>query len=446
MSKKINFSYTQLIALGFLLIVLIGTILLSLPIASESGEWTPTIDAFFTAASATCVTGLTVHNISEHFSLFGQIVILCLVQIGGIGFMTVLTMFSIFIKRQIGLYERKLLMQSAGSLKMSGIVRMIKNVVIGTLIFESAGAILLATRFCPKMGISKGIYNAIFHSVTAFCNAGFDLMGTRDGVAISMFDYKGDIVVILTLSVLIIVGGIGFLVWNDVIKHKFKIKKYELHSKVVIFTSLILITSSFILFFLFERDRAFSHLSFKDKTLAALFQSITTRTAGFASIPQTSFSEAGYILTLVLMFIGGSPGSAAGGIKVTTFMVVVLGVFSAARRDKDIKIFKRRIGDEIVKQASAIVMVYLFAIIISTMIICAIEPFSAKDVVFEVVSSIGTVGMSLGITEALSTISKIILIVLMYAGRIGGLTLVLTFAEKREYVPITLPEEKVLIG
>lgn len=443
--QSYKLSYTQIIILGFLLVIFAGSVLLCLPVSSRSGLPTPFFDALFTSTSATCVTGLVVFDTYTHWSLFGQTVILILIQIGGIGFMTVITMFSIFLKRRISLHERRLLMQSAGTMRISGVVKLIKRIIICTAIFEGLGTVILAIRFLTKMPFGEAIFNAVFHSVSAFCNAGFDLMG-KYGQFSSFTSFRNDALVNITLMLLIVIGGLGFIVWNDVIINKINFKKYELHSKIVFMATAILIFGGALLFFSFEKNASFAGFSQKEKLLASFFQSISPRTAGFNTVDMSELSESGNILTVILMFIGGSPGSTAGGIKTTTFIVLLLGVVSSSRHTAHITIFKRRMDEHIVKQASAIFTIYIIAVIASVMFMTSIEPISSKDVIFEVVSAVGTVGLTRGITPFLDELSKIVIMVLMFGGRVGGLTLMLSLAEKRTNIPIERPMEKILIG
>lgn len=328
-NRKFRFSFEQIVVLGYFTIIMIGGILLSLPLASNSSTWTPYLNALFTATSATCVTGLVVYDTYQQWSLFGQTVILILIQIGGLGFMTIITIFSVYLKRNIGLHERKLLMQSTGSMEIGGIVRMVKRIVTGTFIFEGIGTLLLAIRFCPQMGLGDGLYSALFHAVSAFCNSGFDVMG-RYGAFSSLSTYSNDYLVNLTIMTLIVTGGIGFIVWNDIIFHRHHLKKYQLHSKIALSATLILIVVGTFFFYVFENQYSLSDLSVPDKILASLFQSITPRTAGFNTIDTGSLSESGHLLTILLMFIGGSPGSTAGGIKTTTFVVMVMGALASS--------------------------------------------------------------------------------------------------------------------
>lgn len=445
MIRKLKLTSSQFIALGYLITILIGSFFLSLPIASKSGAWTPYINSLFTATSATCVTGLIIYDTFLHWSIFGQITILLLIQIGGIGFMTIITLFGMFFKKRIGLHERKLIMHSAGSLKISGVVHLIKKIAIGTLIFETVGAILLAIRFCPDMGFGQGVYNAVFHSISAFCNAGFDLMG-KYGAFSSLIKYQNDIIVNFTIMLLVLIGGIGFIVWNDIIVFKFKIKNFQLHSKMVLSITAFLVCASALLFFLFERNYSMNEFSTGQAVMASFFQAITPRTAGFSTIDISSLSNSGSTLTMLLMFIGGSPGSTAGGIKTTTFMVVILGIVATTRHTRHINIFKYSLEENIVRQAGAIVAMYMLAITVATMIISASQVFTFKDTIFEVVSAVGTVGLSAGITSQLNVLSKIVIMLLMYGGRVGIMSLVLVFAERNECVPLSRPIKKVIIG
>ncbi len=444
-NTRFRLSFEQIVVLGYFIIILVGGTLLSLPIASKSGEGVPLLNAYFTATSATCVTGLVVYDTYLQWSLFGQTVILILIQIGGLGFMTIITIFSVYLKRNIGLHERKLLMQSTGSMKIGGIVRMVKRIVTGTFIFEAIGTLLLATRFCPKLGFWDGLYTALFQSVSAFCNSGFDTMG-RFGVFSSLTTYSNDYLVNLTIMMLIVTGGIGFIVWNDIILHRHQLKKYQLHSKIVLTATLVLILAGTFLFYIFENQNSLADMRFSDKVLTSMFQSITPRTAGFNTVDIGSLSESAHLLTILLMFIGGSPGSTAGGIKTTTFVVMIMGALASSRHHSHINIFKRRLDEHIVREASAIATLYTFLILSSTLFISFIQEFELKDVLFEVVSAIGTVGLSTGITPALNEPSKMLIMLMMFAGRVGGLTLALVLAEKRTSTQANRPIEKIMIG
>lgn len=435
----------QIIVLFFAVVIATGTLLLCLPIASKSREWTPLLESAFTATSATCVTGLVVYDTFTHWSLFGQLVILAMIQIGGLGVMTIITTFSVFAKRKISLYERKLLMQSAGTIKSSGTIKLLIQIIKITFICEGVGAVILATRFCPKLGIVEGLYYAVFNSVSAFCNAGFDLMG-RYGEYSSLTPFYNDVTVNLTVAALVVAGGLGFIVWHDVIGNRFSFKKYSVHSKIVLTTTVVLLVLGWLLFFIFENNASLEGLSTGEKVLASLFQSVSARTAGFNTVPLNKITAAGAVMMSVLMTIGGSPGSTAGGIKTTTIAVMIFELTAAAKGNKDTVVFKRKLEDDTIKRASAIISVYTMAIIISLMAICFIENLPASHVLFEVTSAAGTVGLTVGITPTLSSTSHIILMLLMFGGRIGGLSLVIAFAERREHAKLSRPTEKILIG
>lgn len=441
---KSIFSYTRMIAFGFLAVILMGTLLLSLPIAARSGDRTALIDCFFTATSATCVTGLTVLDTYMHWSSFGHVIILGLIQIGGLGFMTIITMFSIFTRKHISLYERRLLMQSAGTIRLSGIITMIKRVVIGTFCVEGMGAVFLSLRFCPKLGFAKGLWYAVFHSVSAFCNAGFDIMGRFNEV--SLTGYYNDPLVCITLMVLIVIGGLGFLVWSDVIKCRFVFKKMELHSKLVLTVTALLVFGGAAVLFMTEKNGAFKGMTTGEQVLSAFFQSITLRTAGFFTFDQSKLSNSGYILSTLLMFIGGSPGSTAGGVKTTTMAVAFLNLISVARNNDDVVIFKRKINNKVVIQSVAIIGIHILMASIAIFIICYLEPIGLREVIYESVSAISTVGISMGITSDFNVASKLFIAGLMYSGRIGGMTIVLAIAENSHKVKLERPEEKILIG
>ncbi len=443
--KRHKLTYTQLIALSFLLVILAGAFLLCLPVSSAEGTWTPFLDSLFTATSSTCVTGLVVVDTYTHWSFFGQLVILLLIQIGGLGFMTVMTMFAIFMHKRISLHKRRLLMQSAGYVQLNGITTLIRKILRGTLLFEGAGALILAVRFCPKMGILEGLWNAVFHSISAFCNAGFDLMG-KYGQFTSFMTMQDDVIVQFTLMALIVIGGIGFFVWSDLIRCKWHFKRYALHTKIVLVTTAFLILSGWLGFFLLEQEGALAGMSTGEQILGALFQSVTTRTAGFNTIDQAALTDGGGILSIVLMLIGGSPGSTAGGIKTATFFIVIMNVVASVRSKDSITVFKKRISDETVKQACAITTVYIVLALGCAVAIMALESIELEVALFETSSAIGTVGLTMGITPSIGTASKWILAFLMYAGRVGGLSLALAFSTEGERPDIQRPTEKVLIG
>ncbi len=444
-AKNLKLNYTEIIVVGTLLIIVLGGFILSLPVSSRDGTPTPFIDSLFTAGSAFCVTGLVIYDTYTHWSLFGQIVILTLIQIGGLGFMTIITLFSMFLGRKIGLKERRLLMESANTLKIGGIVLLIKKILIRTFIFESIGTLLLTIRFYPRMGLKEGLYNGIFHSVSAFCNAGFDLMGKYRQFS-SLTSYADDITVNITIASLIVIGGIGFVVWDDIAHNHLKFRKYQLHTKIVLVTTAFLVFGGALIFFVIETNYSMAGMNLKEKILASFFQSVTPRTAGFNTITLNKLSEGGSLLTMILMIIGGSPGSTAGGIKTTTFVVLVVTALASAKQSPDITIFKRRLETDSLKKASAITVIYMSTALISVILISAVQSFTLEEIMFEVFSAIGTVGLTLGITPSLNAFSKIIITLLMYGGKVGVLSVAVVIAERKEPAPLSRPYEKIVIG
>ena len=436
---------TQTIAVGFLGIILIGTFLLMLPISSQSGEVTGFLTALFTATSSTCVTGLVVVDTYIHWSVFGKCVILVLIQIGGLGFMTVGVFLAIFLKKNIGLKERGILQESMNTLQIGGVVKLVKKITIATFALEGIGAVLLSIRFIPEMGVVEGICNGIFHAVSAFCNAGFDLMGKKEAYS-SLVAYSDDILVNVTIMLLIIIGGIGFVVWDDLQKKKLRVREYLLHTKIVLFFTLIFIFGGALLFFLFERENLMADMGVKETVLTSLFASVTARTAGFNTLDVAGMSTSSKLLTMALMFIGGSPGSTAGGIKTTTFAVMLVFVWANLRNSYGNNIFKRRLEEEEIRKASIVVTINLLLAVVAAIAICAFQSFAMEDVMLEVFSAIGTVGMSTGLTRELNTWSRIVIILLMYCGRIGSMTFALSFTERKKVAPVQLPAEKIIIG
>lgn len=435
----------QYIALGFFFIILAGSLILTLPIASQSGEWTPFLDSMFTATSATCVTGLVVYDTFTHWNVFGQLVILLLIQVGGLGFITVGVGFSMAFRRRIGLRQRDLLKESINAMEIGGIVKLSRKIFIGTALCEGVGALLLATRFIPEFGLVKGIYYSIFHAISAFCNAGFDLMGGQQPYA-SFTAYATDPVINITIMLLIIVGGLGFVVWSDVVSKRFRWKNYCLHTKMVISVTLILIFGGALLLFLFEQGGTISGMSTGDQILTSLFGSVTARTAGFNTVDTGALQPESKLLTIALMFIGGSPGSTAGGVKTTTIAVILIYVISNLRGESGCNVFHRRIGDEVIKKASMVFCLNLFLGLISVTLILATSNLRMSDVLFEVYSAISTVGMTTGITRDLNVVGRIAIMILMYCGRIGSMTFALSFVAKPEAKGLSLPEEKITIG
>ena len=438
-------SPTRIIALSFILVILTGTVLLCLPVSSRMGQWTSPLDALFTSTSATCVTGLIIADTYTNWSLFGQLVILVMIQIGGIGLMTVISMVFIFLKKKLRMQERKVLMQAAGNLQVGGMVKLIQRILIGTAVIETAGALLLSIRFIPRMGLGTGIYFAIFHSISAFCNAGFDLMGKYEAFS-SFTAWQDDWLVNMTLAALIILGGIGFLVWEDILKNKLNFRCYSLHSKLILIVTALLLVIGTIGFFFFESEYSMKDSGTGSRILQSFFASTTMRTAGFNTIDYSQMSPSSVLLSDTLMMIGGSPGSTAGGIKTTTIAVIFIAMASMSRGNSDSTIFKKRLGKDLVKQAAVIVVVYLTYVLVGAMLICHIEGLDLSTTLFEVISGACTVGVTMGITPALGTASHILLILLMFSGRIGGFSLMLVFGELDKKPPLKRPKEKILIG
>lgn len=445
MFRDVKLGAKQTLALGFGTIILTGAILLMLPVSNRSGQGISFIDALFTAASATCVTGLVVFDTWTQFSFFGQTVILFLIQIGGLGFMTIAILFSMVLGKRIGLRERSFLMEAVNSMQISGVVRLVRHILIGTLIFEFIGALILSFRFYGDFGLWESVWFGVFHSVSAFCNAGFDLMGRIEPYT-SMMPFASDIVVNLTIMGLIIIGGIGFVVWDDIFKNKVKFRNYSLHSKVVLTSTAVLILISTIIFMIVEAEATMKGLDFGNRLMASVFQSVTPRTAGFNTIETSSLSEGGTLFTMLLMVIGASPGSTAGGIKITTFVIIIMSTATYFRKYEDVNLFNRRLDPAIVKRAYFSATFYVLLIFIGGFIMVSSQSIPLKDALFEATSAIGTVGLSTGITRELSSISKLVIILLMYSGRLGSLTVFMAVTEKRFVNKLKNPEEKIIIG
>ncbi len=443
-----NMSRAQIMAFGFLIVIFVGTVLLMLPISNKDGQWGSFMDAIFTSTSATCVTGLVVADTFQHWTIFGQIVILLMIQIGGLGFITISVMFSVFLKKKIGLAKRNLIQESISSMSLAGVVKLVRYIVKGTMLLEGIGAVLLSVRFIPRFGLAKGIYYGIFHSVSAFCNAGFDLMGCEAEYS-SLVSFYDDFIVNVTIMALIILGGIGFIVWQDVYNNKLKFRKYCLHTKIVLIATAVLIVGGAVGYWCFENNNLMADMNWYEKIMTSLFASVTARTAGFNTIDLGAMSQGGKILTVVLMFIGGSPGSTAGGIKTTTIVVFVVYIWSNIRNASGCNVLGRRIGDEDIKKANMVLGLNLGLAVLAVLAIlmsCETQTFATEDLLLEVFSAIGTVGLSTGITRQLNLFSRVVVMLLMYCGRIGSMTFALTFAYKKESVPLLYPEEHINIG
>ena len=412
---KRKLSSFQIILLGFAGVILLGAFLLALPISSKAYEWTSFIDALFTSTSAVCVTGLIVFDTATHWTIFGQIVILLLIQIGGMGVVTIAVSIAVISGKKIGLFSRETMKNAISAPNVSGIVRLTGFIIKGIFLIELIGALVMMPVFCIDYG-AEGVWMAIFHSVSAFCNAGFDIMGTKSGEFTSITRYSAQPVINITIMLLIIIGGIGFLVWEDVFKHKWRIREYRTQSKVALIVTAALIVLPAIYFFFFE----FGNLPIGERILASLFQSVTPRTAGFNTANLTAISDTGLYLMIILMLIGGSPGSTAGGMKTTTIAVLFSSAFSVFRKKDNAELVKRRIDDETVKTASAIFIMYITLFLLGGMTISAIENLPITSCLFETASAVGTVGLTLGITPTLGIASKLILIFSMFFGRVGG--------------------------
>lgn len=439
-----HWSATRILAAGFALIILLGGVLLTLPIANRSGAGIPFLNALFTSTSATCVTGLVVFDTWTQFTLFGQAVILLLIQIGGLGFMTVAILFSLAVGRRIGLRERSLLAEAVSSSQVGGVVRLVRRTLIGTAIFEGIGALLLAIRFVPMFGVQRGIWFGVFHSVSAFCNAGFDLMGAKEPLS-SLVHFSGDSLVILTIAFLIIIGGIGFMVWNDLIDCRFRPGKLKLHTRSVLVATAGLIFIGALVFWLFERDGVLLGMGAGNQALNAFFHSVTPRTAGYNSVDMAALSDGGKLVTMLLMFIGAAPGSTGGGIKVTTLSVILAAVFGSLKNSEDISMWRHRIDADTLRRAFTSVAVYLMMTLGGVFVLCA-EGATLTASAFECLSAIGTVGLTTGITSGLPPLSKAVIIALMYAGRVGSLAVFVAVARASVGNKLKNPVGKIIVG
>lgn len=437
---------SQVIALGFMIIILLGAGLLCLPAAARDGTPTPFLDALFTATSATCVTGLVVYDTYSHWSAFGQAVILTLIQMGGLGFVTIGLLVNILRGKKIGLRQRFLMRESLGLPQRDGILRATGFIFRWTATFELAGAVLLATQFIPRFGFWRGLWYGVFHSVSAFCNAGFDLMGIEEPYS-SMTGWAANPVVNLTLMALILVGGLGFVVWLDLYQRGLHWRRYRLQTKLVLSATVVLLVFPFLFFLLVELRRpVWSGLSLWDKLWGAAFHTVTPRTAGFNTLDYGAFSETGLLVTILLMLVGGAPGSTAGGLKMTTAAAVFLSVWSVLRKKRDVVAFGRRLEDDVLRRVSVLVTVYMTLFLGGGAVISLLDEVPLLAALFESSSAVATVGLSLGLTPALSAPSHLILIFLMYLGRVGGLTLLYALADPNEAAPGRYPQESIIIG
>ena len=441
----------QILALGFFSLILIGGLILSLPISSNSGQSTDLVDSLFTATSAVCVTGLITVDTATHWNYFGRTVIIILIQIGGLGFMSFTTLFAILLGKKITLKERLLLQEALNTFDIQGLIKLLRYILVFTFSVEGLGALLLSTQFIPQLGLWEGIYYSIWTSISAFCNAGFDLMGTISGKFSSLVSYQNNPVIIYTISGLIIIGGLGFMIWSEFYNYKER-KKLSLHTKVVLVVTAVLIFGGTILMFLFEYNNpaTLGPMSLGEKINNAFFAAVTPRTAGMNTISTDGMTVAGKFLTILLMFVGGSPGSTAGGLKTATLGILVVTLISIIKGREDVEIFKKRISKETVYKAFAIFFLSLILVITVTMLLAITQPGEPFTwMLYEATSAYGTVGLTLGLTQHLNTIGKIIIMITMYLGRVGPMTVLLALtsrAQKKKKSGIKYPEDKILIG
>ncbi len=441
---------SQIMVIGFATVILIGAILLSLPIATQTGERIPFLDALFTSTSAVCVTGLVVVDTATYWSTFGQVVIILLIQVGGLGFMTISTLFALITKKRINLKERLLIQESLNQIDLSGLVKLSRYVLLMTFTIEGIGALILSTVFIPEFGIIKGIWYSIFHAISAFCNAGFDLMGTVSGPFTSLTKYVNNVTISITISGLIILGGIGFPVILDVVKNK-KPSKFNIHTKVVLVSTavLILVGMIFILAVEYTNPKTLGSLSLKGKLLSSFFQSVTTRTAGFNTIDLTLLHQGSLFVMILLMFIGAAPCSTGGGIKVTTLSTIILSVRSFLFGKEDIEVFERRVSLSTVRKSIGVFFIGMVAVLIGIVMISLTEnSFDLIESAFEVVSAFATVGLSIGGSPNLTIVGKILIMLYMFMGRVGLLTIFLALMSKNsgKKQVIRYPEGKIIVG
>lgn len=446
----------QIILLGFLLTILVGSVFLALPVATKSGQATPYIDALFTATTSVCVTGLVVETTMTHWSIFGQAVIMILVQVGGLGVVTITTGMLFLVGKKVSLSNRILIQESMGLNTMSGLVVLVKKIFKGTFLVEGVGAVFYATQFIPEFGWKYGIWASIFNSVSAFCNAGMDIVRTD-----SLRAYITNPVINFTTMGLIILGGLGFIVWKDLL-HGIKSlihrectpkrawQKLKFHTKVVISATLGLITAGTVLIFLFEfqNPATMKNLNIWEKFMASMFQSVTTRTAGFETVAQDALSEGSSLICMILMFIGGSPVGTAGGVKTITFMILVYCAISVAKQEEHISLFQRKVSSALVPKALAIVMINLSVLFLSILLLLLVGDGSFMDTSYECISALATVGLTKGMTPNLTFLGKIVIIVTMYLGRVGPISMAIGFYvgnKKRKKRTFSYPEEELIL-
>lgn len=439
--KKKHMTSFQLIIMGFAGVILLGTVLLMLPFSSAEKVITPFHEALFTATSAVCVTGLVVKDTGSYWSLAGQTIILALIQTGGLGVVTVAASVSLLSGKKISLMQRSTMQNAISAPKVGGIVRLTRFILRGTFLIEAAGTVLLLPVFMGDYG-KKGIWMSVFHSISAFCNAGFDILGTDSSMFPSLTGYSGNILINLVIMLLIITGGIGFLTWDDIYTNKLNFKRYRMQSKIILMTTACLILFPTVFFYICD----LTNLPMEKRLLAAAFQSVTTRTAGFNTINISEMSEASKAVMILLMLIGGSPGSTAGGMKTTTFSVLILNAIATFRSQENAGAFGRRLEYHVIKNAATIAMLYFALFFGGGIAISVYEGLPLLNCLYEAASAVGTVGLTLGITPELHVFSQVVLIILMYLGRVGGLTLIYAVFSGRNKGNAKLPLEKITVG
>ena len=439
--KKKHMTSFQLIIMGFAGVILLGTVLLMLPFSSAEKVITPFHEALFTATSAVCVTGLVLKDTGSYWSLAGQTIILALIQTGGLGVVTVAASVSLLSGKKISLMQRSTMQDAISAPKVGGIVRLTRFILRGTFLIEAAGTVLLLPVFMGDYG-KKGIWMSVFHSISAFCNAGFDILGTDSSMFPSLTRYSGNILINLVIMLLIITGGIGFLTWDDIYTNKLNFKRYRMQSKIILMTTACLILFPTVFFYICDLTK----LPMEKRLLAAAFQSVTTRTAGFNTINISEMSEASKAVMILLMLIGGSPGSTAGGMKTTTFSVLILNAIATFRSQENAGAFGRRLEYHVIKNAATIAMLYFALFFGGGIAISVYEGLPLLDCLYEAASAVGTVGLTLGITPELQVFSQVVLIILMYLGRVGGLTLIYAVFSGRNKGNAKLPLEKITVG
>lgn len=444
--KNRKLSSSQIILLGFLGVIAVGTVFLMLPWSKAGAGGVPFLDALFTATSAVCVTGLVTNDTATYWSSFGQTVILCLIQIGGLGVITIAIFITKLSGRKIGLMQRSTMQEAIAAPQMGGIVRMTGFILKMVVLIELLGAVALLPVMIKEFGVGKGIWYAVFHSISSFCNAGFDLMGVKEQYS-SLTSYTGNVLINVVVMLLIIVGGIGFLTWDDMKRNRFHLRRYRMQTKVVLSVTVILLLLPAVYFYFSEfGTQIWADMSAGERVLAALFQSVTTRTAGYNTVDLTQLTESGQMIMIILMLIGGSPGSTAGGMKVTTFAVLFATAIAVFRRRPNAHIFGRRIPNDTAHYAATVLILYLSLFLAGGIFIGSVEHIPILPALFEAASAIGTVGITLGITPNLCTASKLVLIVLMFLGRVGGMTIVYAALSRKHPYVSEFPQEKIIVG